>query len=152
MPALRAEKSRWQLPRITSNTGPTSEIELEIAESTSPEAFCCSSASRVSLNIRAFWIAITACSAKVLSNASCLSENAPLNGRPTQSVPIARPSESIGANTIESVPSVRHPSRDVAGISPDSTSGYATILRSRIAMPDAVLRSTRTGNILLRSS
>ena len=60
MPTKCPSKSRSQLSRILSNTGLVSAIELEMAPSTSPEAFCCSSASFVSLNRRTFSIAIAA--------------------------------------------------------------------------------------------
>jgi hypothetical protein len=42
---------------------------------TSAVAVCCSKASRVSVNSRAFSIAITACAAKFCNSAICLSEN-----------------------------------------------------------------------------
>ena len=58
---------------MASNTGALSETELLITPSTSAEAFCCSSASCVSLNSRAFWIAITAWSAKVFSRSISVS-------------------------------------------------------------------------------
>ena len=73
--ACEPPKSRSQLRRMLSNTGRVSATELLIAFSTSDEAFCCSSASRVSLKSRAFWIAITAWSAKVFSSASSLALN-----------------------------------------------------------------------------
>ena len=60
---------RSQLARILSNTGAVSATELLITCSTSAVAVCCSSASLVSLNRRAFSIAITAWSAKVCSRA-----------------------------------------------------------------------------------
>ena len=54
---------------MTSKTGRVSAIEFEIAASTSPEAFCCSSASRVSLKSRTFSMAIAAWSANVSNSA-----------------------------------------------------------------------------------
>jgi len=42
---------------------------------TSVVAVCCSNASRVSVNNRAFSIAITACAAKFCNSAICFSEN-----------------------------------------------------------------------------
>ena len=42
---------------------------------TSAVAVCCSNASRVSVNSRAFSIAMTACAAKFCNSAICLSEN-----------------------------------------------------------------------------
>jgi len=68
MPTSRPAKSRTQRSRILSNTGFVSAMELEITASTSPDAFCCSSASFVSLNRRTFSIAMTAWLAKVLSS------------------------------------------------------------------------------------
>ena len=60
--------SRWQLCTMASNTGCAVGTELLITLSTSADAFCCSSASLVSLNRRTFSIAITAWSAKVCSS------------------------------------------------------------------------------------
>jgi hypothetical protein len=105
-----------------SNTGAASATELLITCRTSAVAVCRSSDSRVSLKRRAFWIAITACSAKMRSNATCLSVKAPASARPTHNVPIARPSDSIGAKIIERSPIAWQPSRDRAGMSAVSTS------------------------------
>ena len=77
MPSPVAANSRSQLSRILSNTGCASATELLMTCSTSAVAVCCSSASLVSLNRRAFWIAITAWSAKVFSSAMSFSENGP---------------------------------------------------------------------------
>ncbi len=63
-------------------------------------AVCCSSASLVSLNSRAFWIAITAWSAKVCSIASSFGLKGPVE-RATPMAPMPRSFHSIGANTIE---------------------------------------------------
>ena len=60
---------------IASNTGCTSVGDSLMTRSTSAVAVWRSSASFVSLNSRAFWIAMTAWSAKVLSSASSASEN-----------------------------------------------------------------------------
>ncbi len=57
--------SRVQLSRIFSNTGLASATESLITCNTSAVAVCRSSASFVSLNSRAFWIAITAWSREV---------------------------------------------------------------------------------------
>ena len=65
--------SRWQLATIASNTGCVSVTEPLMTRRISAVAVCRSSASLVSLNSRAFWIAITAWSANVLSSASSLS-------------------------------------------------------------------------------
>jgi hypothetical protein len=64
-----------RLLQIVSNTGPRSPGDELMTPSTSAVAVCCSSASRVSVNSRAFSIAMTACAAKFCSNAICLSEN-----------------------------------------------------------------------------
>ena len=89
-----------QLSRILSNTGAASATELLITCSTSAVAVCCSSASLVSLNSRAFWIAITAWSAKVCSSASSFAVYAPL-ARAMPMAPMPRSSHSIGANAID---------------------------------------------------
>ena len=65
---------RWQLSQDLLEHRPASSTELLITRSTSAVAVCCSSASLVSLNRRAFWIAITAWSAKVVAARSPLSE------------------------------------------------------------------------------
>ena len=86
---------------MASKTGWTSVGELEMTRRISAVAVCCSSASLVSLNRRAFWIAITAWSAKVRSSSTSLSEK-PVGGwRVTYSVPIVRPFQTIGTNTCE---------------------------------------------------
>ena len=66
---------RRALSMMRSNTGAASDTDWPITVSTSALAVCCSSASFVSLNSRAFWIAITAWSAKVRSSAISFSEN-----------------------------------------------------------------------------
>ena len=58
--ALSKVTRRSQPSKMRSNTGAASATELLIALRTSPEAFCCSSASCVSLNSRAFSMAIAA--------------------------------------------------------------------------------------------
>jgi len=63
---------------------------------TSEVAVCCSSASFVSLNNRAFSIAITAWSANVLKSSISLSANDPGWRREVAIVPIATPLRSIG--------------------------------------------------------
>jgi hypothetical protein len=83
-----------------SNTGAVSAIELEIAPSTSPDAFCCSSASFVSLNRRTFSIAIAAWSAKVRLSAICLSLNGLTSARRRNMVPNGLPSRSSGTESI----------------------------------------------------
>ncbi len=68
---------------------------------TSAVAVCRSSASCVSLKSRAFWIAITAWSAKVFRSAASLSLNATGGKRTTWIVPMPRPAQNIGAISIE---------------------------------------------------
>jgi hypothetical protein len=63
-------------------------------------AVCWRSPSLVSLNRRAFWIAITAWSAKVCKSASSLSLNGPRE-RATPTTPMPRSSHSIGTNATE---------------------------------------------------
>jgi hypothetical protein len=84
-----------------SNTGAVSATELLMTCSTSAVAVCCSSASLVSLNRRAFWIAITAWSAKVCSSRCSFASKARSSRRPTRIEPIASPSHSIGATATE---------------------------------------------------
>ncbi len=86
-PARRRRAGRCRAARWRTGAGncrgscrtpaAASATELLITCSTSAVAVCCSSASLVSLNRRAFWIAITAWSAKVLSSAICLSAERP---------------------------------------------------------------------------
>jgi len=67
--AADASHSRAARSAIASSTGCMSVGELEMTRRISAMAVCCSSASFVSLNNRAFWIAITAWSANVFSSA-----------------------------------------------------------------------------------
>ncbi|MND06845.1 hypothetical protein D3C83_284760 [compost metagenome] len=60
---------------MASKTGCTSVGELEMTRRISEVAVCCSSDSLVSLNKRAFSIAITAWSANASISATCLSSN-----------------------------------------------------------------------------
>jgi len=60
---------------IASKMGVRSPGEELMICSTSAVAVCCSKASRVSVNSRAFSIAMTACAAKFCNSAICLSEN-----------------------------------------------------------------------------
>ena len=80
LPRLRSAARSCSV--IVSNTGCTSARRLLITCSTSAVAVCRSSASLVSLNSRAFWIAITAWSAKVCSSAISLAANGPVRTRP----------------------------------------------------------------------
>jgi len=93
-------KSRNAVPTIAWNTGWMSFGDSLITRRIPAVAVCCSSASCVSLNSRAFWIAITAWSAKVCSSASSLSVNAPRD-RATPTTPMPRSSHTIGAKATE---------------------------------------------------
>ena len=66
----------------------------------------CALFSWISRNRRAFWIAITAWSAKVFSSAICFSVKGPATFRPSEIVPMPLPSQNIGAKTIERKPAV----------------------------------------------
>ena len=77
---------------MASNTGCTSDGELAITLRMSAVAVCRSSASCVSLNSRAFSIAITAWSAKVWSSSTCgAARTRPARARVTPMMPIALP-------------------------------------------------------------
>ncbi len=84
-----------------SNTGCVSDGELAITFKISAVAVCRSSASLVSLNSRAFWIAMTAWSAKLRSRLHSFSLNGFIEVRPTKIEPMARSSHSMGASAIE---------------------------------------------------
>jgi len=88
------------LATIASNTGLTSPSEALISRRISALAVCTASASLVSRNRRAFWMAITAWSAKVCSIASSFTENGPF-ARATPMAPMPRLSHSIGAKAID---------------------------------------------------
>jgi len=107
-----------------SNTGLVSETELLITLRISAAAFCCSSASCVSLNSRAFWIAITAWSAKVLSRLSSLSLKVAFGSRLTAIKPMPSLFHSIGVSTTEKLPWTSAALRKLGGTSgPSTTSG-----------------------------
>ena len=93
--------SRWQLVTIASKTGWVSVIEPLITRRMSEVAVCCSSASLVSWNRRAFSIAMTAWSAKVCASAISWASNSPAAARRIASEPIAWPSRSSGTNSAE---------------------------------------------------
>ena len=122
---------------IASNTGRTSVGERLITRRISALAVWLASASLVSLNRRAFWIAITAWSANVRSSASSFSVNG--------SRRLAHDHERADAAVL---PQHRHPgSREVADllaglarplVGPSAiaaASAICTMRRSRIAMP-----------------
>src|SRR6516225_225374 len=76
-------QSRIALSSIASNTGARSPGEELMTCKTSAVAVCCSSASRVSVNSRAFSIAMTTWSAKVETSSICCSVNASTRERLT---------------------------------------------------------------------
>ena len=131
-----AEKSRSQHSMIFSNTGDASAIEWLMTSSTSAVAVCCSSASLVSLNRRAFWIAITAWSANVLSSASSLSVNGLGGWRIAQIEPTPRSSHSIGAHATVALPLSSMTPRTAGGGSTIAlVSGMCNVCRSRMTRP-----------------
>ena len=107
-PEARRRTASRAFAAIASNTGCTSVGEWLMTRRISLVAVCCSSASvrsrlrdSSSLNSRVFSIAMTAWSAKVLSNSICLSENGRTLGASTAITPIASASRSIGtASTV----------------------------------------------------
>ena len=84
---------------MASNTGCTSDGEPAMTFRISAVAVCRSSASFVSRNSRAFWIAITAWSAKVLSSARSLSPKGPSLALSIAIDPMPLPSHISGANS-----------------------------------------------------
>jgi len=89
---------------IASNTGARSPGEELMTCNTSAVAVCCSSASRVSVNSRAFSIAITACAAKFCNSAICLSENGRTSRRNAPMIPSNSLSLPSGTVTIVRMP------------------------------------------------
>ena len=88
---LRADETS-RVSRDRSNTGRTSDrSSCRSPCRMSAVAVCCSSASCVSLNSRAFSMAMTAWSAKVCSNSTCCAENGPGFLRVTAITPMAVP-------------------------------------------------------------
>jgi hypothetical protein len=95
----KPSSNRLELCAIASSTGCTSVGEPLITRRISLVAVCRSSASWVSLNKRAFSIAMTAWSAKVCSSATSLSENRPGSARQTATPPMTSPLRIIGTAT-----------------------------------------------------
>src|SRR5215472_13506227 len=91
-----APQRRAALSARTSSTGRRSKVERLMSLSTSAVAVCCSSASRVSLMSRAFSIAITAWSAKVVTRAICFSVKARTSFLKSENVPTGTPSRMSG--------------------------------------------------------
>ena len=91
------------LSMILSNTGCASSTDAAMTLSTSLVAVCCSSASCVSRNRRAFWIAIAAWPAKDSTSAISRSVNRAhgrcAKVRAMKNAPTARSCTSIGATT-----------------------------------------------------
>jgi len=86
------------LSSIASKTGPRSPGDELITWRTSAVAVCWSRASRVSAMSRAFSIAMTAWSAKILSRLICLSVNDRVSRLIMVIAPIGSPSRSIGTD------------------------------------------------------
>ncbi len=102
-----ASTSRFDRAAIASNTGCTSEGELAMTFRMSAVAVCRSSASLVSLNRRAFSMAITAWSAKICSSASSSAVKGARRSRCTRSAPMAPPSRRSGVPDTVRVPAAR---------------------------------------------
>ncbi len=105
---------------IVSNTGCTSVCDWLITRRISLVAVCCSSASvrsrlrsPSSVNSRTFSIAITAWSAKALSNSTCLSENGSTLVRKRSITPTATLYRSRGTASIVRWPYRRCSSRPI---------------------------------------
>ena len=91
--------SRFALAAMASNTGCTSDGELAMTFRMSAVAVCRSSASLVSLNSRAFSIAMTAWSAKVVTSSICFCENGSTRCRASTMVPIGSFSRNNGTQS-----------------------------------------------------
>ena len=91
----QAEQSDGAAPTMASNTGCTSVGELLMTRRMSALAVWRASASCVSLNSRAFWMAITAWSAKVLTRISSDSEKSRGGVQMMSIVPMPRRSTSL---------------------------------------------------------
>ncbi len=109
--------SRLALAAMASNTGCTSEGEAAITFKMSAVAVCRSSASPVSLNSRAFSIAITAWSANVWSSCTWSGANAPGSARVTLIMPTGVPRFISGMNSTLRKPRSRARSRFSSGTS-----------------------------------
>ncbi len=103
-------RSRFELAAIASNTGWTSPGDAAITFRISAVAVCRSSASLVSLNSRAFSIAMTAWSAKVCSEPDDrLSAKTPGSWRASAMAPRICPSRIMGTPKPAPMPIVRGP-------------------------------------------
>ena len=125
-----ASQRRTAFSSMAWNTGSNSPGDALITLSTSAVAVCCCSASlssRVractSSNSRTFPIAITAWSAKVCSNAICLSLNGCTSVRRSAITPIHSPSRSNGTHKMLRKPSRCEFSCPSGNSSPSSDSG-----------------------------
>ncbi len=98
---------RTAVSTIAANTGFTSVGEPLITRRMSAVAVWRASASCVSLNRRAFWIAIAAWSANVRTRPNSASENARGGVQMMSIVPMALPLHDIGAFTTEKSPRSR---------------------------------------------
>ena len=98
-------KSRAQLSRMASNTGCASSTDRLITCSTAADAVCCSSASRVSLIRRAFFIAICACVAKAWTSAISCGANGFTASRTSANTPTSvSPSNSGTSRSVRTAP------------------------------------------------
>ena len=89
---MSAPARRTALLRTISSTGWRSNAERLMVFRTSPTAVCCSSASLVSLNNRAFSKAMTACCAKVSTRSICRVEKGRTSLRFNAKTPTTEPS------------------------------------------------------------
>ena len=101
IPARSQEKRRSAVLTMASNTGCTSVGEPLMTRRMSAVAVCRASDSCVSLNRRAFSIAITAWSANVCASDISWSSKLPSAARRIAMQPIARPSRSRGTNSAD---------------------------------------------------
>ncbi|MEY9587766.1 hypothetical protein ABIA06_000057 [Bradyrhizobium yuanmingense] len=116
---------------MASNTGCTSDGDAAITFRMSAVAVWRSSASFVSLNRRAFSIAITAWSAKVCSSWTRSGANDPGSARVTLIMPTGAPRFISGMNSTLRKPRSRASSRFSSGTSAASLSGNWIVWPSR---------------------
>ena len=132
------------LSTILSNTGWASSTDAAMTFSTSLVAVWCASASLVSLNRRAFRIAITAWSAKVASNSICRSDRRPGSGDDIEITPMATPSCINGAEAIERNDSSRVCDLKKMSLPGARLSATCTARPSTTARPEMLCRSIGT--------
>ena len=144
-----ARHSRAAVPISTSSTAARSKVVRLIALRTLAVAVCRSNASCVSLNMRTFWIAITAWSAKVCSSSSWWALNCPGSLRVTLMVPVATPSCSIGTIRMPLKPRRRATSRKAAA---DSGNASVSPTETGFAVRAALECETGIGNACFSAS